>query len=110
MNTFDVRIYPIRRRKSRRRPFEVRWRVAGRDKSKSFITRQLADSYRCYGAVNPQTVANPAQVQAILAEVSRIRPDLAAFFGCLYYAALRPEEAWQCAAATGSCGRMGGGS
>jgi hypothetical protein len=46
MNTFDVRIYPIRRRKSRRRPFEVRWRVAGRDESKSFITRQLADSYR----------------------------------------------------------------
>ena len=29
----------------------------------------------------------------ILAEVARIRPELAAFFGCLYYAALRPEEA-----------------
>lgn len=25
--------------------------------------------------------------------VTRIRPDQAAFFGCLYYAALRPEEA-----------------
>jgi integrase len=25
--------------------------------------------------------------------VTRIRPELAAFFGCLYYAALRPEEA-----------------
>jgi hypothetical protein len=25
--------------------FEVRWRVAGRDKSRSFITRALADSY-----------------------------------------------------------------
>ena len=25
--------------------------------------------------------------------MARIRPDLAAFFGCLYYAALRPEEA-----------------
>jgi integrase len=48
---------------------------------------------RADGAVNPQTVASPAQVEAILAEVARIRPDLAAFFGCMYYAALRPEEA-----------------
>ena len=44
-------------------------------------------------AVNPQTVASPAQVRAILAEVARLRPELTAFFGCLYYAALRPEEA-----------------
>ena len=43
------------------------------------------------GAVH--TVASPAQVRAILAQVSRIKPELAAFFGCLYYAALRPEEA-----------------
>ena len=45
------------------------------------------------GAVNPQTVASPAQVHAILTEVSKIRPELSAFFACLYYAALRPEEA-----------------
>jgi hypothetical protein len=32
-------------------------------------------------------------VRAILAEVTRIRPELTAFFGCLYYAALRPAEA-----------------
>ena len=44
-------------------------------------------------AVSPATVASPAQVRAILTQVSRIRPELAAFFGCLYYAALRPEEA-----------------
>jgi integrase len=44
-------------------------------------------------AVNPQTVASPAQVRAILAEVARLHPELTAFFGCLYYAALRPEEA-----------------
>ncbi len=273
MNAFDVRIYAIRRRKDRRRPFEVRWRVAGQDKSKSFITKALADSYRAElvraarqglefdpatgepvpcavppppattwyehavayavmkwphlaahsraslaealatvtpaftrpaarrpgqralraalygyafnpqrravtlapvttrtlawleraslpvtqlsdprviraaldvltlrmdgrraaattiarkravvhgaldyavelgllpanplhqvrwripraaGAVNPQTVPSPAQVRAILSQVSRIRPELTAFFGCLYYAALRPEEA-----------------
>ena len=45
MNEFDVRIHTIRRRKGRRRPFEVRWRAAGRTKSKSFLTRGLADSY-----------------------------------------------------------------
>ena len=46
MNGFDVSVYAIRRRPSRRKPFEVRWRAAGRSKSKSFITRKLADSYR----------------------------------------------------------------
>jgi len=44
-------------------------------------------------ALSPQTVASPAQVQAILAQVAVMRPDLVAFFACLYYAALRPEEA-----------------
>ncbi|MGI8449094.1 MAG: hypothetical protein ACR2MP_18330 [Streptosporangiaceae bacterium] len=46
---------------------------------------------RCRG--QPAIVASPAQVWAILAQVWRIRPELAAFFGCLYYTALRPEEA-----------------
>jgi hypothetical protein len=45
VNRFDVSVYAIRRRAERRRPFEVRW-TAGRSKSKSFITRKLADSYR----------------------------------------------------------------
>ena len=45
MNAFDVRIYTIRRRKVRRRPFEVRWQAAGRARSRSFLTRGLADSY-----------------------------------------------------------------
>ena len=44
-------------------------------------------------AVNPATVASPAQVRAILDHAARERPGLVAFFGCLYYAALRPEEA-----------------
>ena len=44
-------------------------------------------------AVDPAIVASPAQAQVLLAAVARIRPELAAFFGCLYYAALRPEEA-----------------
>ena len=38
-------------------------------------------------------MASPAQAEALLAAVARIRPDLTAFFACLYYAALRPEEA-----------------
>lgn len=46
MNAFDVRVYAIRRRKDRRRPFEVRWHAAGRTRSRSFVTRGLADSYR----------------------------------------------------------------
>jgi integrase len=32
-------------------------------------------------------------VQDILGQVTQIRPELTAFFACLYYAALRPEEA-----------------
>jgi integrase len=48
---------------------------------------------RAAAAVSPQAVASPAQVQAILAQVALIRRDLVAFFACLYYAALRPEEA-----------------
>src|SRR5215470_12645089 len=46
MNVFDVRVYGIRRRADRRRPFEVRWHAAGRARSRSFLTRRLADSYR----------------------------------------------------------------
>ena len=44
-------------------------------------------------SAGPLSAATPAEVQAILAEVTRIRPELTAFFGCLYYAALRPAEA-----------------
>ena len=45
MNSFDVRVFAIRRRPGRA-AFEVRWRIAGRDRSRSFMTRALADSYR----------------------------------------------------------------
>jgi hypothetical protein len=45
MNSFDVRIFAIRHRPGRR-VFEVRWRVADRDKSRCLMTRALADSYR----------------------------------------------------------------
>ena len=46
MNVFDVRVYAIRHRPDRRRPFEVRWHAAGRARSRSLLTRGLADSYR----------------------------------------------------------------
>ena len=39
-------------------------------------------------------------MRAILAEVARLRPEMTAFFGCLYYAALRPEKPLRCAAPT----------
>ena len=42
---FDVRVFAIRRGPDRK-TFEVRWRVAGGDKSRSFMSQALADSYR----------------------------------------------------------------
>lgn len=44
-------------------------------------------------ALDPAVVASPSQISALLDAVARTRPELTAFFGCLYYAALRPEEA-----------------
>ena len=51
---------------------------------------------RTAGTVDRRAVANPDQVRALLDAVRntpRSGPHLVAFFGCLYYAALRPEEA-----------------
>ncbi|WP_405087141.1 tyrosine-type recombinase/integrase [Microbispora sp. NBC_01389] len=49
------------------------------------------------GAVDPRTVVNPAQARALLdavTQVGRTRgPRMMAMFACMYYAALRPEEA-----------------
>src|SRR5260370_9987119 len=45
MSSFNVLVFAIRRRPGRE-AFEVRTRVAARDKSRSFMTRALADSYR----------------------------------------------------------------
>jgi hypothetical protein len=46
VNIFDVSVFAIRRRRGRRRAFEVRWKAAGQVRSKSFTIRGLADSYR----------------------------------------------------------------
>jgi integrase len=43
--------------------------------------------------IDRRVVAGPRQVRDLLAAVEEIRPDLTAFFGCLYYACMRPGEA-----------------
>lgn len=43
--------------------------------------------------VDRRVVVNPDQARKLLAAVHEIAPELEAFFGCMYYAALRPEEA-----------------
>ncbi|MGL5824034.1 MAG: hypothetical protein ACRCYU_04235, partial [Nocardioides sp.] len=51
---------------------------------------------RSTNGVDRRVVINPNQARELLAAVQTIRPSgprLAAFFGCLYYSALRPEEA-----------------
>ncbi|MEV4531585.1 tyrosine-type recombinase/integrase [Streptosporangium sp. NPDC049304] len=49
------------------------------------------------GTVDPRTVVNPVQVRALLNAVSQVGrtrgPRMVAMFACMYYAALRPEEA-----------------
>ncbi|SPE48292.1 Site-specific recombinase XerC [Streptomyces netropsis] len=44
--SYRVRFWDIRERPSRRRPFEVRWKVNNREKSESFATKGLAESRR----------------------------------------------------------------
>ena len=41
-----------------------------------------------------------AQAGVILAEVARVRPELAAFFGCLYQRRCAPKKPSRCAAPT----------
>ncbi|MEU1782046.1 integrase [Streptomyces abikoensis] len=44
--SYRVRFWDIRERPNRRRPFEVRWTVNGKEKSESFTTKGLAESRR----------------------------------------------------------------
>ncbi|MBG0828198.1 site-specific integrase [Planomonospora sp. ID67723] len=46
MKSYDVRFWKIQTRKGRRKPYEVRWVVADRPFSQSFVTGALADSFR----------------------------------------------------------------
>jgi len=97
MSSFDVRVFAIRRRPGRA-AFEVRWQVAGRQRSRSFMTRGLADSFRAelvraarQGAGfdpatgEPAAWAVPKPVTVTWYQVDRIRPELAASYiraGC----------------------------
>ncbi|KOG74991.1 MULTISPECIES: tyrosine-type recombinase/integrase [Streptomyces] len=44
--SYHVRFWDIRERPDRRKPFEVRWTVSGRERSESFLTKGLAESRR----------------------------------------------------------------
>jgi hypothetical protein len=49
------------------------------------------------GAADRRVVVNPEQARALLAAVRRQKPSgpaLVAFVGAMYFAALRPAEAW----------------
>jgi integrase len=43
-------------------------------------------------SVDRRTVVNPTQARALLKAVRGVAPEFEAFFGCMYYSALRPEE------------------
>jgi integrase len=44
------------------------------------------------GEIDRKVVVSPKQARALLAKVREKAPELEAFFGCMYYSALRPEE------------------
>jgi integrase len=44
--TYDVRFWDTRKNEGKRRPYEVRWVVAGKQHSRSFLTKALAESFR----------------------------------------------------------------
>ncbi|GIJ44508.1 site-specific integrase [Virgisporangium aliadipatigenens] len=46
MSSYDIQFWSIRKKARRRRPYEVRWVVNGRECSRSFITKPLAESFR----------------------------------------------------------------
>jgi hypothetical protein len=75
VNRFDVSVYAIPRRTGRRRPFEVRWQAAGRSRSKSFLTRKLADSYRAeLVRAKARAVLQTAFYSHLLAGVQGVEP------------------------------------
>jgi hypothetical protein len=60
--------------------------------------------------VDRRAVVNPEQARALLAEVGRTVPELEAFFGCMYYAALRRRKSCTCeTTSTSDLRRLGHG-
>ncbi|MGW1088954.1 hypothetical protein ACWD4L_22220 [Streptomyces sp. NPDC002596] len=61
--------------------------------------------------VDPDCVPNPAQVARLLAAVKALPgrdPHLYAFFGCMYYAAMRPAEVIHLQNLSAACQRAAG--
>ncbi|WEH34481.1 tyrosine-type recombinase/integrase [Streptomyces sp. AM 4-1-1] len=46
MKSYDVRVWSIRQRKSKKAPYQVRWTVNGQEHQKPFATKTLADARR----------------------------------------------------------------
>ncbi|WP_256356019.1 hypothetical protein [Streptomyces sp. PKU-EA00015] len=46
MKSYDVRIWGIRQRNSKKAPFQVRWTVSGKVHQEPFATKTLADARR----------------------------------------------------------------
>lgn len=44
--SYDVQFWAIRKRADRAKPYELRWSVGGMPKSRSFLTKALADNFR----------------------------------------------------------------
>jgi integrase len=42
--------------------------------------------------IDRSVVARPSQIRSLLGAVQESHPELTAFFGCLYYAYMRPGE------------------
>jgi integrase len=57
------------------------------------FTRVQWSAPKSIETVDRRVVVNPNQARALLAAVDEIHAPLTAFFGCMYYAALRPAEA-----------------
>lgn len=82
-----------RRVDGRGQPGDDRFAVG--DKAVPVVSRQqpVAVPAQVADQVDRRVVASPEQVRALLAAVETGQPELTAFFGCLYYAYLRPGEA-----------------
>jgi len=57
----QVRVFDLRKRNGSKNPWQVRWRVRGRDHSRQFPTRASADTFRArLVTVRDQDASGPA--------------------------------------------------
>ena len=109
MTSFDVRVFAIRRRPGRR-AFEVRWRVAGQDRSRSFMTRALAACPRTGTAwTSTGTSFEPRGLKHRPDGTIRIAPSGPSWSACSAstYTRSPPRRTGGCSAAATSATRPG---